>query len=149
MSGPSHATADSRTTAKPHHVRQTWLAVSCLAAIAFLALALGPVFRLPAAKDCRLHPRPNLTPAAQAVTATSRGGWPCLITANNSDTRAEALHVVSPPRNGWIATRGATRLVYFPNASFKGVDMFDVELVRRTDTTSPLVHTITVRVKVD
>jgi hypothetical protein len=73
----------------------------------------------------------------------------CFIAANNTDARVEALEIVTSPSNGWVATRGKTAMVYFPNAGFKGTDAFELRLVRRTDTEAFLTTTINMKVKVD
>lgn len=143
-----HATQFEETVAQDGH-RQTWTAAILIAAIAGLAVTLAGAAQWTAAPHCRLHPRPVLAHWQQAPTATSRGGGPCLIAANNSDARVESLEIVTAPSNGFVATRGKNRLVYFPNADFKGVDSFEMRLIRRTDTKAVMTTNITMTVKVD
>lgn len=149
MSDFSHHPTQFEGIAAPRNHRQTWMTAIFFATIAAVAITLVAATQWAATPHCRLHPRPVLTHSEQTPTATSRGGAPCLIAANNSDARVEALEVVTSPNNGWVATRGKTGLVYFPNADFKGMDSFDLRLVRRTDTNAFVTTNISMKVKVD
>jgi len=149
MSEFSHHPAQFEASPAQHNHRQTRIAAIFFATIAGGAVVLAGATHWAPASSCKLHPRPLLIHAVQAPIATSRGGSPCLIAANNSDARVEALEIVTSPSNGWVATRGKTALVYFPNAEFKGTDAFEMRLVRRTDTETFLTTNIHMRVKVD
>ncbi len=149
MSEFSHHPAQIEGIAAQHNHRQTWIAALILGTIAATATTLVGVAQWMPAPHCRLHPRPLLMHGVHEPVATSRGGGPCLIAANNSDARVEALELVTSPSNGWVATRGKAAMVYFPNEKFKGTDTFELRLVRRTDTRSLVATKINMKVKVD
>jgi hypothetical protein len=149
MSEFSHHPAQFEGIPAQHDRRQKWIAAIFLATIADGAMTLASATHWAPTPSCRLHPKPVLMHAVQAPIATSRGGSPCFIAANNTDARVEALEIVTSPSNGWVATRGKTAMVYFPNAGFKGTDAFELRLVRRTDTEAFLTTTINMKVKVD
>lgn len=149
MSDLSHPAMDCENTDAQHDIRHTFVAAAFIAVLAGLALTMGGGARWFAAKDCKLYPLPALLHSERAATATSRGGAPCLILAHKSNLRIESLEVVMPPRNGTIATRGKTGLVYFPNSQFKGSDSFQLKLVRRTDARASVATTIDLLVNID
>jgi hypothetical protein len=121
------------TSPVPDHVidRQSYLAITFLLVLAGLVFVISGGMRFMVPPNCQLQSQwLRMQPGFEAI-ATSRGGAPCVISARNTHANAEALEIITPPRNGRVDMRGKTGLIYVPNSQFRGQDSFNFRVLQR------------------
>jgi hypothetical protein len=130
MFGLSSPVARDDAPATSH---DTGIAITFFAVLAALTLTLVGGARIFVTSGCSLDNRLALLHDGGEANAISRRGAPCLVSPLKGDWRVKALEVVTPPRNGRVAMRGAIGLLYIPNSQFRGSDSFAFRVIRRDD----------------